>query len=1105
MSLLRNLQVRVLLSALIPGSAILIVVAIIAMYAYGGTMLDVVSQRDAELARLTAGRLSDGLNRLTGVLEEVALEPTIRQPDMQQARFALDAKSEDLIGFDAGVTFYDVGLLPAWTSRQTTLPAPPPSPIVETLAEVQTSMDRGFSDVFVEPTTGRDAIAIAVPVIDRKGDYAGAMVGVATLNGSVMSAMLSDSLDVSPGDAGLTYLVDGSGRSIFHGRPELVGQDFTQYPPVAELSDGSSGADLSRSPTGERVISGFSPVPGTDWGVVTQQLWSDVEGPIRNSSMTMLGLLVFGAVVASGGIWFFIGKALRPVRELNAGAQRIASGDFDHQIVANSGDEVQQLAEQFNVMAEALKSSYSELEERVEQRTRELAESEERVRAAAEELQYFYAQEQRRAAQFRAVREIGMRISTIFDIDELLTSIGKLDDTSLGYELTAVGIVDGDELVFLPSANPQLESPVRRSLIAGSDNQGITGLVAATGEPVIVPDVKLETRYKAFEQAPDIRSSVTVPIVAGGQTIGVLHSQSRRPNAFDEADQLVLQALAQEIGIAIENAHVFQEQQARAEFFRVIAELGSQMSASLDLEALLSDTVKLIQGTFGYYHVGIGLIERDDVVYKYGAGRTANDTDFKFEPARLRIGAEGLTGWVANAGEPLMVSDVDREPRYVAMRHLNTKSELTIPIRAKGEVIGVLDLQSDRPNDFDDADLIMLQSLANEAGVAIENARIYEAERRQNHQMAAINAVALNVSAVLTLGELLPHVVQLVRETFGYHTVGVFLVDDSEEAAVLQAVDSADNNLPVRGTRLAIGSEGIVGRVAGTGLPWISPDITTDPFYSTLSIETAQTKSELAMPIKQGDLVVGVLDLHSAEYDAFDDTDMLIAQTLANQLAVAIENARIFDETRDLTVLEERNRMAREIHDTLAQGFTGIVIQLEAGEESMEQGSGDLRQHISTAKSLARECLAEARRSVWNLLPEALEESTLEAILSQEVERFNGIDGANAKFTLLGSRRHLTPLAQAALLRICQESLTNIYKYASAGDVEVKLDFALDSVILTVTDDGIGFDPDAVRIEEGGGFGLTGMRQRARLLQGDVSIQSVPGEGTTVQARIPTG
>ena len=1248
MSFLRNLQVKVLLAALIPGSVILILVALIAIYAYVATALEVVEQRDAELARLTAERVGDVVERQTDILRSVA--------------FGLGAESrwaQDLGAFDGGVTVYARDGSPVWSSEE----AEPLGGIAAAeLESARSSMLPSYSNVFSHARSGRHAVMITVPVVDEAGEFWFAASGVATLGGSPMSAMLSESLDVAPGEDGHAYLVDGSGRAIFHGRAELVAADLTGYPPVSQVSAGVSGSDLSIAPTGERVISGFAPISGAGWGVVVQQPWSEVQGPIRNTSWMVLGLLMLGSALASGGVWLFVGKTLMPIRDLTEGARLIASGRFNHTIEANTGDEVQELAEQFNLMARAIEKSHAELDDRVSRQTesarmaaeenavmaeigriigssldislvydhfvdqtRRIIDSDaiaimnvyprrgtftaaymsglsmpnrqpgveypldgtateqafetgmavlfqtdsevevmrdfpglmpsweqglrsfmavplmshnevigilwvgsrsveaygardvgigERVASQIagavanaqlyEEIQQFYEQEQRRAEQFRAIGEVGRRISSIRDVDGLLSSVGQLGTESLGYDRASLGMLEGGELVFSPKYNPHLSARVRRSLQDGHENQGITGLVASTGQPMIVPDIENEPRYRPVEETGNARSCVTVPVTAGGQTVGVLHTQSLRANAFDEADKVVLQALAQEIGIAVENAHLFREQQDRAEFFRQVAELSSKMSSTLDLDEALSQIVQMIQNTFGYYHVGIGLIEGDEVIYKFGSGAPSDNPEFSFDPARLRVGSEGLTGWVARTGEALLVSDVSRDPRYVAMRHLNTRSELTIPIRAKGEVIGVLDLQSDTVGAFSESDLITLQSLANEAGISIENARLFEAERRRNERMAAINAVALNVSAVLTLGELLPHVVQLVRETFGYHTVGVFLVDDDGREAVLEAVDSGDSELPVRGTRMRIGEEGIVGHVAATGLPWITGDASSDPFYSTLALESPATRSELAMPIKQGDLVVGVLDLHSERADAFDDTDMLIAQTLANQLTVAIENARIFDETRDLAVLEERNRMAREIHDTLAQGFTGIVIQLEAGEQAMDRDVSELRGHVSMAKSLARECLAEARRSVWNLLPEALEENPLDVIIEAEVERFNGTSSANASFTLLGARRQLPAVAQAALMRICQESLINIGKYADASEVKVTLDFALDTVTLTVEDDGAGFDPDAVRIEVGrGGFGLIGMRQRARLLRGDVSVTSAPGKGAKVEARIP--
>ena len=1101
MSFLRNVQVKVLLAALIPGSIILAVVALIALFQYGGAMLTVVEQRDTELARLTAHQLSNALTRQADILIAAASDPAVQALDLTQAVPRLESMKSELESFDGGVTLYDHQENPVWSS----LGADPATllnyPQVVPGQKIGASLAPTFSDVLNNPSTGGDAIVISVPVIDTGLEVVGTLAGTATLDGSLMAELLENSLDVVPGEDGLTYLVDGSGRSILHGRPELVGADFIMYPPVAEVVRGVVGANLSQSPTGERVITAFSPVPGTSWGVVTQQPWSAVEGPIRNSSLTLLGLLVLGAVIASGGIWVFIGRALRPIRELNAGAQRIASGDFDYTIPADTGDEVQELAQQFNVMAQALKESYAELEERVALRTGELAESEERLTEAAEEN--------------AVMAEIGRVVGSSLDISLVYARFAEQTKRLIPSDMVAIMNVYPRLERFSVAYMAGMSIPERQPGVNYRLEGTATAEAYTTRRPVLYqPGTDAEVLRDHPGLIPvwraGIRSFLAVPLISNNEVIGVLWIGARSEKAYCKADLERAVRVSAQIAGAVANSQLYEEvqqfyaqEQRRANQFRTIGEVGRRITTIRDTDELLTNIGEIGTESLGYELTALGIVEDDHLVFSPKANPHLDETIRR----SLTDGdpTQGITGLVAATGRPIIVPDVAAESRFLTLgQPSNARSSVTVPVSAGGHAFGVLHSQSTAVNAFDEADQVVLQALAQEIGIAIENARIFEAERRRNEQMAAINAVALNVSAVLTLGELLPHVVQLVKETFGYHTVSVFLIDENAEEIVLQAVESSDDQLPVRGTRMKVGDEGIIGHVAGTGLPWITGDVSTDPFYSDLGFERAETRSELAMPIKQGDAVVGVLDLHSAARDAFDDIDMLIAQTLANQLAVAIENARIFDETRDMAVLEERNRMAREIHDTLAQGFTGIVIQLEAGEDSMDDDLDELRDHISVAKGLARECLAEARRSVWNLLPEALERNPLEVIIANEVERFAGTVTADSAFTLLGSRRELPAATRAAIMRICQESLTNVRKYAQATEVRVTLDFGLDAVTLSVRDDGVGFDPVGVRIAEGqGGFGLTGMRQRARLLQGDIDIESAPGGGTKVTARIP--
>jgi signal transduction histidine kinase len=224
---------------------------------------------------------------------------------------------------------------------------------------------------------------------------------------------------------------------------------------------------------------------------------------------------------------------------------------------------------------------------------------------------------------------------------------------------------------------------------------------------------------------------------------------------------------------------------------------------------------------------------------------------------------------------------------------------------------------------------------------------------------------------------------------------------------------------------------------------------------------------------------------------------------------VAIDNARLYEETRQIAVMEERNRMAREIHDTLAQGFSGIILQLEAGEQAMGTDEAALQRHLNQARNLARKSLAEARRSVWNLRPQALEQKPLAEAIKQEADRFSQTTGVGVKINIVGDKRDLPPEIEAGILRIFQESVTNVRKHAHATEVEVNLTFNDSSAELTVRDNGVGFKSKVSgdgerRKKKSDTFGLISMRERARSFGGTFDVQSRTGKGTLVKIVIPT-
>ncbi|MFC2060113.1 histidine kinase [Chloroflexota bacterium] len=371
-------------------------------------------------------------------------------------------------------------------------------------------------------------------------------------------------------------------------------------------------------------------------------------------------------------------------------------------------------------------------------------------------------------------------------------------------------------------------------------------------------------------------------------------------------------------------------------------------------------------------------------------------------------------------------------------------------------------------------------------------------ERRRAEQLRSINEVGRRISSILSLDELLPYVVSSLQEAFDYYNVNVFLLDPDSDGLVLKAGAGGYKGTVPIGFLIRL-TEGIVGSVAQTGEPLMTCDVSKEPKY-LFAQELPDTRSELAVPIKIGTEILGVLDVQSIELDAFDEIDLFTVQTLGDQVAIAVENARLYQETREMAVLEERNRMAREIHDTLAQGFTGIVLQLEAAEQALGEDVTNAQFHLDRARRLARESLAEARRSVWALRPRTLEQLSLTKTLRQEVRKFIQESGVKANFNTSGKRRVLLPDVENALLRICQESLTNVKKHAQASHVEVNLAFEEKAVSLKIQDNGIGFNHKILTKNR---FGLISMRERARLLEGLIEIRGEKGQGTYLEVTIP--
>ena len=223
------------------------------------------------------------------------------------------------------------------------------------------------------------------------------------------------------------------------------------------------------------------------------------------------------------------------------------------------------------------------------------------------------------------------------------------------------------------------------------------------------------------------------------------------------------------------------------------------------------------------------------------------------------------------------------------------------------------------------------------------------------------------------------------------------------------------------------------------------------------------------------------------------------AQELLHELETAHRQLQVYaDHVEELTISQERQRMAQELHDTLAQGLAGLILQLEAADSHLEDGNAPKAQEtVQRAMERARMTLREARRAIQALRPAALEQNSLVDALGREVDEFAATTGMRAAFQIDSGSPDVPPGAAQDILRIVQESLTNVARHGGAEHVVVRLEARDDRLRVAVEDDGCGFDPDQVA-EQPGSFGLRGLKERAAHLGGELEVRSAPGRGTTV-------
>jgi PAS domain S-box-containing protein len=488
---------------------------------------------------------------------------------------------------------------------------------------------------------------------------------------------------------------------------------------------------------------------------------------------------------------------------------------------------------------------------------------------------------------------------------------------------------------------------------------------------------------------------------------------------------------------------------------------------------------------------------------------------------KLPIGpCAGSCGTAAYRGARVIVADIATDPlwdvpehRASALKHGLHASWSNPVLSSKGKVLGTFCMYYRETRVPNSDDIGLLELATHVVRVAIERDRA-EAALRASERVARgqVEALTYSLDVLATApapDKFLGQMLSTIGRMLGAQSVILWLLDESNDSLVLRAwaegtnFAKADPEHPFIKNPPSWKEDPGLRDLLFSGAPVACEDVENDPYTSTelrQYLKSTGTKKFLRIPTLVGGRVKGFIGIRHGDRPPYRPEEIELAQALAHQAMLAIQLNEFAEQSRKAAVLEERNRLARDIHDTLAQGFTGVIVQLEALEDAVAScRRKEANEHLRRAGELARQSLNEARRSVHALRPQALQRGNFWEALKGIVKNTTAGTALHTTFNLRGKLRNLPQYWQENLLHIGQEALTNSLKYAHPRNFETRLIFNTKELRLELRDDGDGFKVNA----QHDGFGLAGMRERVEQMGGNLTISSRRRKGTKIAVTLP--
>jgi signal transduction histidine kinase len=722
----------------------------------------------------------------------------------------------------------------------------------------------------VSASGGFPSVIMAVPISDVTSSSVGGPRTVGVLMADVsIEGMWNAMAQVEVGDTGYAYIIHrDTGEILAHSQFQrylsFQGQGLRRVSIVRQLMARES--QLDHEYTGledEPVIGAAAGLSNPSWALVaelpTQEALTDVRRMVY-----LLALLFVAGAVAAGSLGLFVPRRmLRPLLTVQEGAREIGSGHLDHVIDVRTGDEMQDLAETFNQMATNLKASHAELERwgheleaKVEERTAELAEASKRT--------------ERRAIQLETSAAVAHAIASVRDMNKLLPEIARLVSERFGWYHVGIFLLDEQgEFAVLRAAN----SEGGRRMLARNHKlrvgtEGIVGRVTGSGEPRVALDVGADAVFFDNPDLPATRSEMALPLIVEDEIIGALDVQSTKASAYDDQDVALMGLLADQMAIAIANARLF-EQTHNA------------------LEAVQKIHRQYVQREW----TNVAARERE-LTYEYR--RSGTPPLATLTPPEMEM--------VLARGELVALSDQPADPHGDDGGNGHgapaSRAALAAPIKLRGQVIGVLDLQeADAPRDWTEDEVTMVEAISDQVALALENARLLEAEQGQRMAAEALREAAVVLSSTLEFDELIQRILDQIARVVPSDARNLMLVEgDAVRVVNSMGYERFGAQDLLEDLRLPMDSMITIRQMQETGRPIVIPDTADYPGWSTLP-ELDWLRSYVGAPIIARGQLVGLLNVDSATPGFFGQEHANQLEAFASQAAIALENTQLVDET----------------------------------------------------------------------------------------------------------------------------------------------------------------------------------------------------------------